>query len=191
MKSKYLDKPFDNFEQDFADKNYYLMDKYLNSRKLKDKDEMRSALGEYYMLAVRKYLKNEKLRKKYNFEAICIMTLKMGESNYWRALNRKKRCPIGGIISYDDFRTSYTEDNNCNIVLECNIYIEFVDNYAINMAMAEAIYNELSTVEQKIFLYRFNRWSDSEIRKELNISEYRYDKYLKEIKKKVKRIIKE
>lgn len=83
------------------------------------------------------------------------------------------------------------EDNNYNIVLECNIYIEFVDNYAINMAMAEAIYNELSTVEQKIFLYRFNRWSDSEIRKELNISEYRYDKYLKEIKKKVKRMIKE
>ena len=120
------------------------------------------------------------------------MTLKMGESNYWRALNRKKRCPIGGIISYDDFRTSYTEDNNCNIVLECNIYIEFVDNYAINMAMAEAIYNELSNCRaEKFFYIVFNRWSDSEIRKELNISEYRYDKYLKEIKKKVKRIIKE
>ena len=98
-KASYTDRPLTEEERIFAEKRHDLMYRYMRIHEL-DIDEWYDRLIIPYLQAVKKYHEYKKLQS-YKFEQIFFRTLDSARSNYWRELNRKKRCPEGGVWSLE------------------------------------------------------------------------------------------
>ena len=96
----YTARPLTDEEKIFAEKNHNLMYRYIRIHEL-DLEDWYDILIIPYLQAVKKYFTYEHLQK-YKFEQIFFRTLDSARSNYWRAMNRKMRCPSGGIYSYEN-----------------------------------------------------------------------------------------
>ena len=107
QKAPYTDRPLTEQEKRFAEEHHDLMYRYMRVHKL-DLEEWYDRLIIPYLQAVKKYHEYEYLRK-LEFEQIFFRTLDNARSNYFRAINRKKRKPIGGLYSYDSLISDETE----------------------------------------------------------------------------------
>ncbi len=103
-KASYTDRPLTEEERIFAEKHHDLMYRYMRIHEL-DINEWYDRLIIPYLQAVKKYHEYKKLQN-YKFEQIFFRTLDSARSCYWRDLNRKKRCPEGGVWSFDDIGLS-------------------------------------------------------------------------------------
>ncbi len=119
MKSRapYTDRPLTEEEKRFAEEHHDLMYRYMRVHHL-DVEEWYDILIIPYLQAVKKYHEYEKL-KSLAFEQIFFRTLDSARSNYWRAMNRKKRCPENGFIcSFDDFITEDQDETFENFLID-------------------------------------------------------------------------
>lgn len=111
----YTARPLTDEEKIFAEKNHNLMYRYIRIHEL-DLEDWYDILIIPYLQAVKKYFTYEHLQK-YKFEQIFFRTLDSARSNYWRAMNRKMRCPSGGIYSYENLVCKRERDDLTG--LEC------------------------------------------------------------------------
>lgn len=95
----YSIRPLTEEERVFAEEHHNLIYGYIRSHQL-DIEEWYDILVIPYLNSVKKYFTYEKLQK-YSFSLICYRTLDNARSNYFRDMNREKRCPEGGLFSYD------------------------------------------------------------------------------------------
>ena len=98
-RAEHTSRPLTEEEKIFAEDHHNLMYRYMKLHEL-DPEEWYDILIIPYLNAVKKYHQYEKLQN-FKFEQVFFRTLDSARSNYWRDMNRKKRCPEGGLFSYD------------------------------------------------------------------------------------------
>lgn len=118
-RAEHTTRPLTKEERIFAEENHNLIYGYIRSHQL-DIEEWYDILIIPYLNSVKKYFTYERLQK-YSFSLICYRTLDSARSNYFRDMNREKRCPKGGLFSYDSLL-----DNGCE---ENNFEFELIDPY--------------------------------------------------------------
>ena len=109
-RAEHTTRPLTEEERIFAEENHNLIYGYIRLHQL-DIEEWYDILIIPYLNSVKKYFTYEKLQK-YSFSLICYRTLDSARSNYFRDMKRKKRCPEGGLFSYDLLLDNGYEENN-------------------------------------------------------------------------------
>lgn len=109
-RAEHTTRPLTKEERIFAEENHNLIYGYIRSHQL-DIEEWYDILIIPYLNSVKKYFTYERLQK-YSFSLICYRTLDSARSNYFRDMNREKRCPKGGLFSYDSLLDNGYEENN-------------------------------------------------------------------------------
>lgn len=109
-RAEHTTRPLTEEEKQFAEENHNLIYGYIRSHQL-DIEEWYDILIIPYLNSVKKYFTYERLQK-YSFSLICYRTLDSARSNYFRDMNREKRCPKGGLFSYDSLLDNGYEENN-------------------------------------------------------------------------------
>mgnify|MGYP004517159861 CR=1 FL=1 len=97
--AEHTKRPLTEEERVFSEKHHDLMYRYMRLHEL-DPEEWYDILIIPYLNAVKKYHQYEKLHN-LKFEQVFFRTLDNARSNYFRDINRKKRCPKGGVVSLD------------------------------------------------------------------------------------------
>lgn len=176
------DSPLTAEERAFAEAHHDLMYRYMRVHDL-DLEEWYDRLIIAYLNSVKKYLRYEKLQS-LKFEQVFFRTLDSARSNYWRDLNRTKRCPEGGIWSLDGLQAINNNEGD-----ECNFYSLIVDDtVTLNDVVVDSLYtgaliDELEKeVYKKIACLLIDGYSGKEIRDMLHIGYMKYTKYIAEIK---------
>ena len=166
----YTARPLTDEEKIFAEKNHNLMYRYIRIHEL-DLEDWYDILIIPYLQAVKKYFTYEHLQK-YKFEQIFFRTLDSARSNYWRAMNRKMRCPSGGIYSYENLVCKRERDDLTG--LECaenmaylanGICNESAENEVVGTEMLKEALKTLDAEEQMIIKKKLYGYSDEEIYK--------------------------
>lgn len=148
-----------------------------------------------YLQAVKKYFTYEHLQK-YKFEQIFFRTLDSARSNYWRAMNRKMRCPSGGIYSYENLVCKRERDDLTG--LECaenmaylanGICNESAENEVVGTEMLKEALKTLDAEEQMIIKKKLYGYSDEEIYKSMGISVKKYNQILDRLIKAVEEVM--
>lgn len=180
-KASYTDRPLTEEERIFAEKRHDLMYRYMRIHEL-DIDEWYDRLIIPYLQAVKKYHKYKKLQS-YKFEQIFFRTLDSARSNYWRDLNRKKRCPEGGVWSLEGLcsNNDYDDLDFYEIVSDKTAYL--IDELITAEFDARNLFNELEKMQYKeIIALRLQGYDGKEIRHMMNIPQRKYQKMTREIK---------
>ena len=146
-KASYTDRPLTEEERIFAEKRHDLMYRYMRIHEL-DIDEWYDRLIIPYLQAVKKYHEYKKLQS-YKFEQIFFRTLDSARSNYWRDLNRKKRCPEGGVWSLEGLcsNNDYDDLDFYEIVSDKTAYL--IDELITAEFDARNLFNELEKMQYK------------------------------------------
>lgn len=180
-KASYTDRPLTEEERIFAEKRHDLMYRYMRIHEL-DIDEWYDRLIIPYLQAVKKYHEYKKLQS-YKFEQIFFRTLDSARSNYWRDLNRKKRCPEGGVWSLEGLcsNNNYDDLDFYEIVSDKTAYL--IDELITAEFDARNLFNELEKMQYKeIIALRLQGYDGKEIRHMMNIPQRKYQKMTREIK---------
>lgn len=180
-KASYTDRPLTEEERIFAEKRHDLMYRYMRIHEL-DIDEWYDRLIIPYLQAVKKYHEYKKLQS-YKFEQIFFRTLDSARSNYWRDLNRKKRCPEGGVWSLEGLcsNNDYDDLDFYEIVSDKTAYL--IDELITAEFDARNLFNELEKMQYKeMIALRLQGYDGKEIRHMMNIPQRKYQKMTREIK---------
>ena len=180
-KASYTDRPLTEEERIFAEKRHDLMYRYMRIHEL-DIDEWYDRLIIPYLQAVKKYHEYKKLQS-YKFEQIFFRTLDSARSNYWRDLNRKKRCPEGGVWSLEGLcsNNDYDDLDFYEIVSDKTAYL--IDELITAEFDARNLFNELERMQyREIIALRLQGYDGKEIRHMMNIPQRKYQKMTREIK---------
>lgn len=110
FKAEYTDRPLTEEEKIFAEEHHDMIYRYLRIHDLPI-DPWYDILIIPYLQAVKKYHTYERLQK-LKFDQIFFRTLDSARSCYYRDLNRKKRCPEGGLCSLSYVLDDMPEDKN-------------------------------------------------------------------------------
>lgn len=190
----YTARPLTDEEKIFAEKNHNLMYRYIRIHEL-DLEDWYDILIIPYLQAVKKYFTYEHLQK-YKFEQIFFRTLDSVRSNYWRAMNRKMRCPSGGIYSYENLVCKRERDDLAG--LECaenmaylanGICNESAENEVVGTEMLKEALKTLDAEEQMIIKKKLYGYSDEEIYKSMGISVKKYNQILDRLIKAVEEVM--
>ena len=114
-RAEHTTRPLTEEEKQFAEDHHDLMYRYMKIHEL-DPEEWYDILIIPYLNAVKKYHQYERLQS-LKFEQVFFRTLDNARSNYWRDMNRKKRCPEGGLFSYDSLLENGYEEKNFEFCL--------------------------------------------------------------------------
>ena len=165
--AEYTNRPLTEEEKVFAEEHHDIIYRYLKIHQL-EFDLWYDILIIPYLQAVKKYHTYEHLQK-LKFEQIFFRTLDNARSNYWRDLNRKKRCPENGIISLD-----YAVESKEHLNSELSIDKYTVDRDAdiekqiIEKDLLDCIYQSVeqqknSEAIKQILRFKIEGYSTSEI----------------------------
>lgn len=184
IKRPLSDSPLTAEERVFAEAHHDLMYRYMRIHDL-DIEEWYDRLIIAYLNSVKKYLRYEKLQS-LKFEQVFFRTLDNARSNYWRDLNRYKRCPEGGIWSIEGMEAI---NNNEAEADDCDFYNLLKDDrislndIVIDSLYTSALIDELEKEQyKKIVLLLIEGYSGEEIRNMLHIGYKKYSRYIAEIK---------
>lgn len=180
-KANYTDRPLTEEERIFAERHHDLMYRYMRIHEL-DINDWYDRLIILYLQAVKKYHEYKKLQN-YKFEQIFFRTLDSARSCYWRDLNRKKRCPEGGVWSLEGLcsNNDYDDLDFYEIVSDKTAYL--IDELITAKFDARNLFNELEKMQYKeIVALRLQGYDGKEIRHMMNIPQRKYQKMTREIK---------
>lgn len=181
-------------EKIFAEKNHNLMYRYIRIHEL-DLEDWYDILIIPYLQAVKKYFTYEHLQK-YKFEQIFFRTLDSARSNYWRAMNRKMRCPSGRIYSYENLVRKRERDDLTG--LECaenmaylanGICNESAENEVVGTEMLKEALKTLDEEDRMIIEKKLYGYSDKEIYTSMGISVKKYNQILDRLIKAVEEVV--
>ncbi|MFR8473878.1 MAG: hypothetical protein ACLVCT_03025 [Lachnospira sp.] len=114
-RAEHTTRPLTEEEKQFAEEHHDLMYRYMKIHEL-DPEEWYDILIIPYLNAVKKYHQYERLQS-LKFKQVFFRTLDNARSNYWRDMNRKKRCPEGGLFSYDSLLDNGYEEKDFEFCL--------------------------------------------------------------------------
>lgn len=182
IKRPLSDSPLTAEERVFAEAHHNLMYRYMRIHDL-DIEEWYDRLIIAYLNSVKKYLRYEKLQS-LKFEQVFFRTLDNARSNYWRDLNRYKRCPEGGIWSIEGLETINNNEGDDYDFYNCLIDDRIsLNDIVIDSLYTSALIDELEKEQyKKIVLLLIEGYSGKEISNMLHISYGRYSRYIAKIK---------
>lgn len=182
IKRPLSDSPLTAEERVFAEAHHNLMYHYMRIHDL-DIEEWYDRLIIAYLNSVKKYLRYEKLQS-LKFEQVFFRTLDNARSNYWRDLNRYKRCPEGGIWSIEGLETINNNEGDDYDFYNCLIDDRIsLNDIVIDSLYTSALIDELEKEQyKKIVLLLIEGYSGEEIRNMLHIGYKKYSRYIAEIK---------
>lgn len=182
-KASYTERELTEKERTFSEEHHYLIDKYMKIHRL-DRDEWYDYLIIPYMQSVKKYHEYDNL-KKYKFEQIFYRTLDNARSNYWRDLNRKKRCPEGGIYSYENLFFNNQDEWECMNILDCysdkNLFENLDDIVNEKLDFQNVVRNFKNNQQKRVASMIIEGYNGAEVQRMLGITPYKYKKILEEI----------
>lgn len=182
IKRPLSDSPLTAEERVFAEAHHNLMYRYMRIHDL-DIEEWYDRLIIAYLNSVKKYFRYEKLQN-LKFEQVFFRTLDNARSNYWRDLNRYKRCPEGGIWSIEGLETINNNEGDDYDFYNCLADDKIsLNDIVINNLYTSALIDELEKEQyKKIVLLLIEGYSGEEIRNMLHIGYKKYSRYIAEIK---------
>mgnify|MGYP003156267480 FL=1 len=185
--ASYTNRQLTEQEKRFAEEHHNLMYRYMRIHEL-DFEEWYDILIIPYLQAVKKYHEYERLQQ-YKFEQIFFRTLDNARSNYWRDMNRQKRCPEGGVWSLDAMssescRNGEEDDKDSFSWVKGVSPQDYLEERAIDNVIIQNLLEELEQYKAKeIVNMLLDGKSGVEIRKRLEISSSTYYKLIAEIKR--------
>jgi RNA polymerase sigma factor (sigma-70 family) len=171
MKNKIELNPLSPIEQDFADENYYLVNRFLRKSKLK-KEECFDVVIFGYLLSVRVYLHSKELQKRCPFVSVSYMYMKRAIYKYYRGLKAKKRSFVSGKdLSYENDMVDVASKGT-----------DIVSEYEYQELLYE-IENSLTDEQQKIFYGRLDGYTLKEIARDNGMNPNRVYRQFRKIKR--------
>lgn len=182
IKRPLSDSPLTAEERVFAEAHHNLMYRYMRIHDL-DIEEWYDRLIIAYLNSVKKYFRYEKLQN-LKFEQVFFRTLDNARSNYWRDLNRYKRCPEGGIWSIEGLETINNNEGDDYDFYNCLADDRIsLNDIVIDSLYTSALIDELEKEQyKKIVLLLIEGYSGEEIRNMLHIGYKKYSRYIAKIK---------
>lgn len=185
--ASYTNRQLTEQEKRFAEEHHNLMYRYMRIHEL-DFEEWYDILIIPYLQAVKKYHEYERLQQ-YKFEQIFFRTLDNARSNYWRDMNRQKRCPESGVWSLDamsseSYRNNERDDSDTLSRIKGVSQQDYLEERAIDNVIIQNLLEELEQYKAKeVVNMLLDGKSGVEIRKRLEISSSTYYKLIAEIKR--------
>lgn len=128
--------------------NYNQFFKYMKINQL-DQEDWYDILILHYLRAVKKYL-NIPYLQQYEFGAVLFKTLDSARSNHYKAMNRQKRKPEGGLMSLD-----YTLENDKGEAYQIAAWLTdrkaSVEKQVIFMELFREFYQKCTTYEDDFY----------------------------------------
>ena len=182
IKRPLSDRPLTAEERVFAEAHHNLMYRYMRIHDL-DIEEWYDRLIIAYLNSVKKYFRYEKLQN-LKFEQVFFRTLDNARSNYWRDLNRYKRCPEGGIWSIEGLETINNNEGDDYDFYNCLADDRIsLNDIVIDSLYTSALIDELEKEQyKKIVLLLIEGYNGKEISNMLHIGYKKYSRYIAEIK---------
>ena len=182
IKRPLSDSPLTAEERVFAEEHHNLMYRYMRIHDL-DIEEWYDRLIIAYLNSVKKYFRYEKLQN-LKFEQVFFRTLDNARSNYWRDLNRYKRCPEGGIWSIEGLETINNNEGDDYDFYNCLADDRIsLNDIVIDSLYTSALIDELEKEQyKKIVLLLIEGYNGKEISNMLHIGYKKYSRYIAEIK---------
>lgn len=144
--AEYTDRPLTEEERIFAEEHHDMIYHYLGYHQLPF-DPWYDILIIPYLQAVKKYYTYEHLQK-LKFDQIFFRTLDSARSNYYRALNRQKRCAEGGTCSLSYVLDDMRKDKNLEGIGVWWIdKTKDVERYVIEKEFLNDVYNHTEHYE--------------------------------------------
>ncbi len=144
-------RPLTPTEKQFATENYHLIRKFLKLSKL-DAEEFFDVVVFEYLLSVEKYLNNDELRNRCNFEAVSFMYMKRAVYKHFRKQKALKRSSEAGAdISFNGIDACMSDSISS---------MENLLEYKETMQQIESI---LTSEQQRIFSGKLLGYSLKEI----------------------------
>ena len=182
IKRPLSDSPLTAEERVFAEAHHNLMYRYMRIHDL-DIEEWYDRLIIASLNSVKKYFRYEKLQS-LKFEQVFFRTLDNARSNYWRDLNRYKRCPEGGIWSIEGLETINNNEGDDYDFYNCLADDRIsLNDIVIDSLYTSALIDELEKEQyKKIVLLLIEGYNGKEISNMLHIGYKKYSRYIAEIK---------
>ena len=182
IKRPLSDSPLTAEERVFAEAHHNLMYRYMRIHDL-DIEEWYDRLIIAYLNSVKKYFRYEKLQN-LKFEQVFFRTLDNARSNYWRDLNRYKRCPEGGIWSIEGLETINNNEGDDYDFYNCLADDRIsLNDIVIDSLYTRALIDELEKEQyKKIVLLLIEGYNGKEISNMLHIGYKKYSRYIAKIK---------
>ena len=139
-RAEHTQRPLTEEERRFAEVHHDLIYRYMNLHK-PNPEEWYDILIIPYLDAVKKFHQYERLQN-LKFEQIFFRTLDSARSRYWRDMNRKKRCPEGGVWSYDEMFYEVEDGARKECDFEPTDKFMNVERQATIRALYEDFYNK-------------------------------------------------
>jgi len=165
--AEYTNRPLTEEEKVFAEEHHDMIYHYLKLHEL-PVDPWYDILIIPYLQAVKKYHTYEHLRK-LKFEQVFFRTLDNGRSNYWRDINRKKRCPENGFISLDyvlESKDSLNSEFSIDVYTvdkKVDIEKQIIEKELLNLVYQSIEQFDNSEVIKRILQFKVEGYSTPEI----------------------------
>lgn len=165
-------RPLTPTEKQFASDNYHLIKKFLKCSKL-DVEEYFDVVVLDFLLSVEKYLANEQIQSKCNFEAFSYMYMRRAINHHFREMKAQKRSSeTGADISFESIN-EYIGKTICDMnnlsLLEYEETIKQIENI-------------LTMEQQRIFFDKLEGYTLKEIADNNGIKAERVYKQFRKIK---------
>lgn len=180
MENKDRIKPLTPTEKQFAIDNYYLIMNFLKCSKL-DAEEYFDVVVLDFLLSVEKYLANEQIQSKCNFEAFSYMYMRRAINHHFRDLKAQKRSSEAGADFC--FEAVYEEIENAICYMEDFSSLEYEET----IKQVESL---LTMEQQRIFFDKLEGYNLKEIADHNGIKTDRVYNQFKKIKRVVADVMK-
>lgn len=177
-KASYTDRKLTDAERSVAQKYYYLVSYFIWKKHLTPMTEWEGELAIPYIQAIKKYSDYDQLHC-FSIKTVIFYALDSARANYFKKRNCAKRKSAGGEVYYDEkekqgaYISDYRISGNPMIT----------EQVALSNAMVEIILENMEIERQKLIV-KMLIWGYKkiEIRNQLDITNYRLQKELKNIR---------
>lgn len=177
-KASYTDRKLTDAERSVAQKYYYLVSYFIWKKHLTPMTEWEGELAIPYIQAIKKYSDYDQLHC-FSIKTVIFYALDSARANYFKKRNCAKRKVAGGEVYYDEkgkqgaYISDYRISGNPMIT----------EQVALSNAMVEIILENMEIERQKLIV-KMLIWGYKkiEIRNQLDITNYRLQKELKNIR---------
>lgn len=177
-KASYTDRKLTDAERSVAQKYYYLVSYFIWKKHLTPMTEWEGELAIPYIQAIKKYSDYDQLHC-FSIKTVIFYALDSARANYFKKRNCAKRKAAGGEVYYDEQgkQGAYISDHR----ISGNPMI--TEHVALSNAMVEVILESMEIERQKLIIIMLIRgYKKIEIQNQLDITNYRLQKELKNIR---------
>ena len=177
-KASYTDRKLTDAERSVAQKYYYLVSYFIWKKHLTPMTEWEGELAIPYIQAIKKYSDYDQLHC-FSIKTVIFYALDSVRANYFKKSNCAKRKAAGGEVYYDEQgkQGAYISDHR----ISGNPMI--TEHVALSNAMVEVILESMEIERQKLIIIMLIRgYKKIEIQNQLDITNYRLQKELKNIR---------